>query len=72
MCVFVLFTVLASSGIDYDIKLWTPTAREPMEPLDKDEVRRFHFYFHRKAELRFSGFNMNVISMSGGSFALTE
>ena len=66
MCVFVLFTVLASSGIDYDIKLWTPTAREPMEPLDKDEVRRFDFYF-----LRFSGFNMNDISMSGGSCTLT-
>lgn len=31
-------TVLASSGIDYDIKLWTPTAKEPMEPKDKDEV----------------------------------
>lgn len=31
-------TVLASSGIDYDIKLWTPSATEPMEPKDKDEV----------------------------------
>ena len=31
-------TVLASSGIDYDIKLWTPSAKEPMEPKDKDEV----------------------------------
>jgi len=31
-------TVLASSGIDYDIKLWTPSAIEPMEPKDKDEV----------------------------------
>ncbi|KAJ7383927.1 DDB1- and CUL4-associated factor 6 [Desmophyllum pertusum] len=30
--------ILASSGIDYDIKLWTPTAKEPMEPKDKDEI----------------------------------
>lgn len=37
-------TVLASSGIDYDIKLWTPSAKEPMEPKDKDEVCvRFFF-----------------------------
>ena len=33
-----LLTVLASSGIDYDIKLWTPSANEPMEPKDKEEV----------------------------------
>lgn len=37
MCCIKL-TVLASSGIDYDIKLWTPSAKEPMEPKDKDEV----------------------------------
>lgn len=30
--------ILASSGIDYDIKLWTPSAKEPMEPKDKDEI----------------------------------
>ena len=35
---FLLFTVLASSGIDYDIKIWTPTAVDPREPLDKEEV----------------------------------
>lgn len=36
-----MLTVLASSGIDYDIKLWTPSAKEPMEPKDKDEVCLF-------------------------------
>lgn len=38
MVVFLLFTVLASSGIDYDIKIWTPTAVDPREPVDKEEV----------------------------------
>lgn len=39
LCFFLLlFTVLASSGIDYDIKIWTPTAVDPREPLDKEEV----------------------------------
>lgn len=32
--------ILASSGIDYDVKLWTPTAREPIELTDKEEIIR--------------------------------
>lgn len=32
--------ILASSGIDYDIKIWTPTAVDPREPLDKEEIIR--------------------------------
>lgn len=32
--------ILASSGIDYDIKIWTPTGREAREPVDKEEIIR--------------------------------
>lgn len=31
-------TVIASSGIEYDIKLWTPNAIEPAPPVNMDEV----------------------------------
>ncbi|KXJ05416.1 DDB1- and CUL4-associated factor 6 [Exaiptasia diaphana] len=34
------FTVLASSGIDYDIKLWMPTASQPAQVEGLDEIVR--------------------------------
>ncbi|XP_071956649.1 DDB1- and CUL4-associated factor 6-like [Antedon mediterranea] len=32
--------ILATSGIDYDIKLWAPLADEPCRPMNADEVMR--------------------------------
>ena len=31
--------MIASSGIDYDVKIWEPSAREPADLLDADEVK---------------------------------
>ena len=46
---FLFFSVLATSGIDYDIKLWAPLQEQPLYPGTADEVR--HVCPHCKEEL---------------------
>jgi len=39
-----LYSVLASSGIDYDIKIWQPILNESVDINSKIEIVKFLFY----------------------------